>query len=56
MRTPASEIAVTARRISKNYGAVEALRMVTFARPVLTQIKTMIQSLGEEKHSVAAAQ
>ena len=37
-------------------GAVEALRMVTFARPVLTQIKTMIQSLGEEKHSVAAAQ
>ena len=26
VRTPASEIAVTARRISKNYGAVEALR------------------------------
>ncbi|HPG23457.1 MAG TPA: ATP-binding cassette domain-containing protein, partial [Amaricoccus sp.] len=40
MRTPASEIAVTARRISKNYGAVEALRNLSldFPRGQLTSL------------------
>lgn len=35
-------------------GAVETLRHVTFARPVLEQIKTAIRSLSEESHRDAA--
>ncbi len=35
-------------------GPIEALRMVTFAGPVLTRIRTLVQAHGEESQSAAA--